>query len=47
MPGVIQETSCCFLKRLAWLQDRQNNFCALVIILFADNYIYDMEEGAT
>jgi hypothetical protein len=25
----------------------QNNFSALVIILFANNYSYDMEEGAT
>jgi len=25
----------------------QKNFSALVIILFANNYSYDMEEGAT
>jgi hypothetical protein len=36
-----------FLGRLAWLWDGQNNFLALVIILFANNYSYDMEEGAT
>jgi len=35
-----------FLERLALLRDRQNNFAALVIILFANNYSYDMEEGA-
>ena len=36
-----------FLARLALLRDGQNNFSALVIILFADNYSYDMEGGAT
>jgi hypothetical protein len=36
-----------FLERLILLRDGQNNFSALVIILFADNYSYDMEEGAT
>ena len=29
------------------LRDGQNNFSALVIILFANNHSYDMEEGAT
>ena len=28
-------------------EDMQNNFSALVIILFADKYSYDMEEGVT
>jgi hypothetical protein len=36
-----------FLERLAWLRSGQNNFSALVIILFANNYSYDIEEGAT
>jgi hypothetical protein len=36
-----------FLEGLALLRDGQNNFSALVIILFANNYSYDMEEGAT
>jgi hypothetical protein len=36
-----------FLERLALLRDGQNNFSALVIILFANNYSYDMEEDAT
>jgi len=36
-----------FLEILALLRDGQNNFSALVIILFANNYSYDMEEGAT
>jgi hypothetical protein len=36
-----------FLGRLALLRDGQNNFSALVIILSANNYSYDMEEGAT
>jgi hypothetical protein len=35
-----------FLERLALLRDGQNNFSALVIILFASSYSYDMEEGA-
>lgn len=35
-----------FLERLALLGDWQNNFSALVIILFANNYGYDIEEGA-
>jgi hypothetical protein len=36
-----------FLERLALLQDGQNNLSALVIILFANNYSYDREEGVT
>jgi hypothetical protein len=36
-----------FLERIALLRDGQNNFSALVIILFANNCSYDMEEGAT
>jgi hypothetical protein len=36
-----------FLERLALLRDGQNNFSALVIILFANDDSYDMEEGAT
>jgi hypothetical protein len=35
-----------FLERLALLRDGQNNFSALVIILFANNYGHDIEEGA-
>jgi hypothetical protein len=35
-----------FLERLVLLRDRQNNFSALVIIIFADEYSYDMEECA-
>jgi hypothetical protein len=29
------------------LPDGENNFSALVIILFGNNYSYDIEEGAT
>jgi len=36
-----------FLERLALLRDGQNNFSALVIILFGKNYSHDMEEGGT
>jgi len=36
-----------FLEIAALLREGQNNFSALVIILFANNYSYDMEEGAT
>jgi hypothetical protein len=36
-----------FLEGLALLRDGQNNFSALVIILFVNNYSYDTEEGAT
>ena len=35
-----------FLEILALLRDGQNNFSALVIILFANSYSYDMEESA-
>jgi len=36
-----------FQERLALLRAGQNNFSALAIILSANSYSYDMEEGAT
>jgi len=36
-----------FLERSALLRDEQKDFSALVIILLANSYSYDMEEGAT
>jgi hypothetical protein len=47
MPNVVGETSTGFLERLALLRDGQKNFSALVIILLANSYSYDMEESAT
>jgi hypothetical protein len=36
-----------FLERSALLRDGQKDFAALVIILSANSYSYDTEEGAT
>ena len=46
MPNVIPETSYRLSGKISLAADGQNNFSALVIILFADEYSYDMEEGA-
>jgi hypothetical protein len=35
-----------FLEKLAWLRDGQNNFSALVIILFANNYKFAGQNNA-
>jgi hypothetical protein len=47
MPNIIQETSYRLSGKIGFAAERQNNFSALVIILSANNYTYDMEEGAT
>ena len=46
MPNVIQGASYRLSGKISLAADGQNNFSALVIILFANEYSYDMEECA-
>ena len=46
MLNVIQEISYRLSGKIRLAADGQNNFSALVIILFANNSSYDREEGA-